>query len=77
MSDVKLTPTQLQILRNIRDHGDAFRGFSGMAAYGGVTRSLMSLAQKGLVDGYEATMTDAGREALDAIEERIRARQRR
>jgi hypothetical protein len=73
MSDVKLTPMQIQILRNIRDHGNAYRGFSGMSARGGATRSLMSLAQKGLVNGYEATMTDAGREALQAVEERIRA----
>jgi hypothetical protein len=73
MSDVKLTPTQLQILRNIRDFDDPFKGFSGMAASGGAMRSLQSLFRKGLVEGYEQ-LSEAGRAALEAVEERIRGR---
>ena len=75
--DVKLTPTQLQILRNIRDHDDAGRGFSGgMSQSGGVMRSLMSLWGKGLVDSRTGKLTEAGAEALQAVEDRIRARRR-
>lgn len=68
---MKLTPTQILVLRNIRDHGfHAATGFNGMSERGGAVKSVDSLRRRGLVDGPHRSehLTEDGKEVLAAIE---------
>lgn len=71
MTDVKLTRTQILVLRNIRDHGfHAATGFNGMSARGGAVKSVDSLRRRGLVEGPHRgeNLTEEGKEVLAAVE---------
>lgn len=63
-----LSFTQITVLRNVRDYGNAAgrshqtAGFKGAAG-----RSLKSLIKLGLVTEDGKTLTDAGRQAIDEM----------
>jgi hypothetical protein len=62
----KLTHAQADMLRNIRDHGDPYRGIHGMSASGGASQTIASLVRRELIDAG-AELTIAGRELIDKV----------
>ena len=60
-----LTGPQKAALKNLANNRESSWGLSGRSAFGGHTRTMLSLYQAGFVDrNYE--ITQAGREALQA-----------
>lgn len=62
MSALKLSPSQLRMLRNIADGKAPTDGISGRSAHGGAAATFASLHRHGLVSGMNVTA--AGRQAL-------------
>jgi len=61
-----LSPTQLRMLRNVRDGRDAFAHCHNMSEYGGADGTWRSLVRRGLLawDKNDLVITAAGREVL-------------
>jgi hypothetical protein len=69
----RLTPAQRRTLANIRDHGDASRGVSGMSAHGGFSQTVAALVRRGFIvipttGPYQ--LSETGEIALQAAEAR-------
>ena len=70
----KLSDSQIRMLSNVRDHGDPFRGVSGLSASGGATGTLVSLIRRDLLqrvcvnDKPEWQLTPAGLTAITSVQ---------
>lgn len=65
----KLTPTQIRVLRGVRDYDDWGHFAYGMSERGGAATSVESLVRRGLLarePNMSYTITDEGRAALEA-----------
>lgn len=59
----KLSPSQIRMLRSIREHGSPTYGLRGRSAHGGAEGTLASLRRRGLVTS-DCQLTTEGERAL-------------